>query len=336
MALQYSNTSSQIQVDTRTFIDRCYGVLKLRPQQVSQEMIQIALDIINLVQLDLLNDGCPLWTIQKHLQTLSQGQQQYALPAATNDIVKAFYRTMANLTASGTLTQSINALQYAFTTATNVTTFALNWPSASFGVTFQNSPDGITWTQVSTSNLFQTGLTGQVYYDLDNSAAALYWRVIPTVVSPANTLPVTVVGAVYNTPTDVEMYRMNRDDYWNLTNKTFQGRPLQFWLDRKVAPQMDVWPAPDATAAGNLMLVWRQRMIFDPGTLQQTLEFPPRWYLPFVYMVSEELGMVTPEADPTVVGMVVSKARMMRQRAWLEERDKSPVKFQTNIGIYTK
>jgi hypothetical protein len=333
---------NNIQIDNRTLIDRAYGALKLRPQQITGEMIQIALDMMNLVQLDMLNDAAPLWTLKKWVTPLTQGQQQYVLPPATNDVRSAFYRTMSNLTTNTTITQSSASYQWTFTQATQVTTIALSWPSASIPISVQTSPDNINWTTVYSSSTVDNGVTGSVAYDIDNANTAQYWRVIPATVqngvtiTPANTLPLTLSGQVYNSPQDVLMYRMNFDDYANLTTKTFQGRPLQFWLDRKIVPQMDLWPAPDATAAQNFMVVWRQRMISDVGSLQNTIECAPRWYFAFFYRLAAELAFCTPEVDPDVTAQIQAKADTHWKRAWNEERDKSPVKFQTNLRIYTR
>lgn len=339
--LLQTGTFNNIQIDNRTFIDRAYGALKLRPQQISGEMIQIALDLMNLVQLDMLNDSAPLWTIRKHVMPLYQGQQQYVMPPATNDINRAFYRTMANQTSAATITQSTAYYQWSFTQATQVTTINLLWPSASFPVLYQYSSDNVNWTTAVASNVTHNGLVGYSVQDIDNASMYQYWRVIPATsqngvpILVPNTLPSTLSGQVYNTPTDVLMYRMNKDDYWNMTNKSFQGRPLQYWVDRQLDVQMDLWPAPDATAAQNFMVVWRNRMICDVGSLQNAIELPGRWYLAFFYRVASELAFCTPEVDPDVSGQIQAKADAHWKRAWTEERDKSPVKFQTQIGVYT-
>jgi hypothetical protein len=288
----------------------------------------------------MLNDACPLWTQKKHLVTLSQGQQQYQLPASTNDVRAAFFRNMSNLTGSAAATYATGSYQFAFSQPTQVTTVSLNWPSASFLIQFQTSLDGVNWTTVAASGPITTGQTGTVFYDIDNANTATYWQAIPAASFNGqvltNTFPAGLTGQVYNMPQDVLMYRMNKDDYWNLTTKTFQGRPLQFWLDRQIVPQMDVWPAPDFVSAQQVMVVWRQAMLMDVGSLQNTLNIAPRWYLAFFYRVAAELGLCTPEADPTAVQMLQARSDQAWRKAWLEERDNSPVKFQTNIGAYTR
>ncbi len=346
MALTTSNTFSNIQVDTRTFIDRAYGALKLRPQQITAEMQQIGLDIINLVQQDLVNDAMPLWTLQKTMLSLIQGQYRYQLPPGTNDVESAFFRTMSNVTSGATVTNSSASILFQFPSSspTSVSTVAVTFPSTSFPITIQSSPDGINWTNVYTGSIYDQQLNGSltVWYDPRINAAQTYWQIIPSTVSPVTGAVITPANTmtgctaqVYNTPSDIMMYRMNRDDYFQLPNKAFPGRPLQFWLNRELTPVIETWPVPDLLSSQNVLVVRRQRLIMDTGSLQQTLEIPSRWYLPLLYRVASELAFCTPECDADTASMVQGKADQMMRKAWGEERDKSPIKYQTHISVYT-
>lgn len=347
MALRTSNTFQNTQVDTRTFIDRAYGVLKLRPQQVTGEMVQIAQDITNLVQQDLVNDAMPQWTLRKELSPLIQGQSRYPMIQGTNDVESCFFRTMSNVT--GTTSSSSAAYGFSFTTPTSVVSVQVIFPGASFPITIQSSPDNVTWTTVYTGTIYDQSLqanqngSNTIWYDVFNNNAALFWQVIPSLTNPVNgqtiTPPNTMVGVtatVYNNPADVLMARLNRDDFFNLTNKAFPGRPLQYRFDRQINPIVEVWPTPDLFSSQNLMVVYRQRLLQDVGTLQQTIEIPSRWYLPFLYMVAAELASCTPEVDPEWAKLVIAKSENMRKRVWIEDRDKSPIKFQSNIRVYTR
>ena len=44
--------------------------------------------------------------------------------------------------------------------------------------------------------------------------------------------------------TDYEIVRISRGDYATLPNKTTQGRPSQFWLDRQIDPKLYLWSVP--------------------------------------------------------------------------------------------
>jgi hypothetical protein len=237
----------------------------------------------------------------------------------------------------------------------------LNFPASNpaFPFVVQSSPDGSTWTTCYTSTIYDNPITGDsfnqngssnLWIETTQSNAALYWQVIPATVNPVTKATISpanvmtgVTVQVYNTPNDILMYRLNKDDYYNLTNKHFQGRPLQYFFNRQISPKMDLWPQPDAYSAQQVMFLRRQRYIMDAGSLgslqnalQGTLEFPGRWYLPFIYLVAAELAFTTPEVDPMVTAQIGPKADQMRRRAFLEERDKSAIKYQSQIGIYTR
>lgn len=325
-----SGTFGVTAFDNRTIIDRAYGAIGVRPQQITPEMLQIALDLLALILTDLVNDAAPLWTIEKRLITLIQGQSSYVLPTATNDLTSAFFRTMSDITPLIAVSSS-SSYELQFSSASPVGTIGITWTGTAVPVTFQTSPDGITWTSVGSSTVTDTGT---IFYDVDNSAAALYWRVIPTQ-GLASAISISSVR-LYNTPNDIPMYRMNRDQYWSMPNKIFQGRPLQFYLDRQIRPTMMLWPAPDAISVQGVMVVYRQRYIMDVGSLQQTMELPTRWYFAIMNLLAQALAPTTPEADPSRIALVNSIAPVMLQRAWREERDRSPIEYQVNLAPYTR
>lgn len=347
MALLTSGTVTTTAYDTRTLIDRAYGALGLTPQQITGEKIQIAQDLLSLALTDVVNTANPLWCIEKVLMTLIQGQRTYVLPQGTNDVRAAFYRTMSNVTpVAFTSTPSSYLIDFGLNAAgtnndTSVPTWSIMWTGSAVPVTFQSSEDAVTWTTVGESGLVSSSGSGTIWYDMKNNTPSRYWQVIPSttfnnvVITPPNTLSITT-AQVYNTAADVLMYRMNIDDYLNMTNKFVPGRPLQYWLDRKLSPQMEVWAQPDLAASQNVMPVYRQRLIQDVGSLQQAIEVPTRWFYTVIFVLADALAFVTPEAKPDRIPMVQQRAAQMLRTTWTEERDKSPIKFQTGIGVYTR
>jgi hypothetical protein len=339
MTIPTTGTITTTSYDTRTVIDRAYGALGLTPQQVTGEKIQIALDLLSLTLTDLVNTANPVWCLEKNLVTLVQGQKTYTMPTGTSDVNRAFYRTLNNITPA-TFTSSPTAYQLNFGTGlgTFVSTIAIDWVGTPVPITVQSSPDGINWTNTYSTNLLNYNYFGAgstQWYDMSNTNAQQYWQVIPQVVVPPNTLSVSAVR-LYNTPNDINMYRMNKDDYWNMTNKDFQGRPLQFYLERELAPKMQLWPQPNLLASQNVMVVYRQRYIMDVGTLQQAVEVPTRWFYTIVFVLADALAFVTPEAKPDRIQMVQGRAQQMLKTTWQEERDKSPIKFAVNLRQYTR
>jgi hypothetical protein len=354
MALSTTGTVNVTGWDNRTVVDRSYGMLGVLPQQITDEKIQIALDLLGMVLADAVNTNYPLWTLEKMLIPLNVGQRNYTLPVGTNDVNKAFLRTSFNVTPT-LLSSGPSAWVYDF--GANNPTIVYNWSILWLGtpvpVTFQSSPDNATWTSVYTSNSLNSNYYGAGYtqwYDMSISAAQRYWRVIPSLtlngatITPPNTLSITS-AALYNTPNDIEMYRMNKDDYYNMTNKSFEGRPLQYYVNRNVqigqtlqGVSMDLWPVADQTTIGlnGIMVVRRQRYIQDVGSLQQQIEVPTRWFYTVLFMLADALAFCTPEADLERVKMVQARLPSMKANMWNEERDRSPIKYNVGIGVYTR
>lgn len=85
---------------------------------------------------------------------------------------------------------------------------------------------------------------------------------------------------------DLPMFRLSREDYFALPNKTTQGYPTQFYYDRqRSGGTMYVWPAPDATA-GTLKFTYR-RIIMDVDGAADDLDLTQEWY----QAISENLAV---------------------------------------------
>jgi hypothetical protein len=348
MALSTTGTLQVVSWDNRTVYDRSYGMLGLVPSQITGEKLDIAHDLLGMVLADAVNVSHPLFTLEKMLIPLVLGQRTYHLPIGTNDVNKCFLRTSfvlaPTLTASGP-----NAWVYDFgaSNPTQVYNWSILWAGTPVQVTFQSSPDGINWTTVAATNAlnYNFAQAGQpMWYDLNITGAARFWQVIPTPAVPATTLNITS-AALYNTPNDIEMYRMNKDDYYNMTNKAAQGRPLQYYVNRDVAIgnqslgcSMDLWPVADQVTLGlnGIMVVRRQRYIQDVGSLQQMLEVPTRWFYTVLFMLADALSFCTPEAKPDRITMVQARLPEMKRTLWMEERDRSPFKMNYNLRAYTR
>jgi hypothetical protein len=346
MALSTSGTVNTVAWDTRTVMDRAYGALGLTPQQITSEKIDIAHDLLGLCLADMVNTANPLWCLNKILVTPVLGERIYKMPIGTADINRAFYRSSFNVTPA-VFTNLPTAYTFDFGVGpggnndTAVAMWSITWSGAPVPLTFQSSEDGITWATVGTTNVFTLGTGGTQFYDMSVQAAKRYWQVIPTVAVPANTLSIAT-AALWNVPADIEMYRMNKDDYWNMTNKSFLGRPLQYWVSKNMTnptlqTEIHVWPQPDQITINNVVFyIWRERYIMDVGSLQQQLEVPTNWFYTIIFVLADALAFCTPEAKPDRIQMVQARLPQMLSKLWTNERDRSPFKMNFNIGVYTR
>jgi len=328
--MAYSGTVSQTTFNTRRVIEHAARRCKMPAQSLSAEHIDIANDALYLMLSDLANQGAPLWCIQKSIYPLYEGTNYITTYSGTVDILNANLRWLQEVTGDDTTTNTTNITE--FSTPTEVSTVGIKWSAASSPVEFSRSDDGLTWTIIQ-SEVPNVGSGEWSWYDLGSAVAANFFRVRAT----SGNLDFSQIY-LGNTPTEIPLARLNRDDYTNLPNKTFQSnRPLQYWLDRQsLSPVMNLWPVPNAAATEMQVVVWAHRHIMDVGTMTQEIEVPQRWYETIVAMLAAKLAMEFVEVDAQIVPMLDAKAQQTLYMAQQEERDNSPINIAPSIGAYTK
>jgi len=328
--MAYSNTISQTVFDTRKVIDNAVRRCKLQAEMITAEYIEIANDQLYLLLSDLANMGAPLWCIEKQIIPLYDGFGDVTLDTKIVDILNSFFRQLQTVTGTNTTTSTTRTI--AFGADTFVTTVGVLWSGATVPIALERSVDNIVWTTIQTE--VPVAAIGEwTWFDLESSVATPYFRVRAT----SGTLSFSEIYTG-NTPTEIPLARMNRDDYTNLPNKTFQSnRPLQFWYDRKIPnPVMHLWPVPNSGATTSQLILWVQRYIMDVGTMTQELEVPQRWYEAIVAMLASKLALEIAEVNPALIPMLDQKASAALYTAQAEERDNSPMMMAPNIAVYTR
>lgn len=329
--MAYSGTISQTTFNTRRVIEHATRRCKMAVQTLSAEHIDVANDVLYLLLSDLANQGAPLWCIERQVYPLYEGVDNIVLDVGTVDILNSNLRslqTVQGMTTTITATEQMDE----FEDETMVNTVGIKWAAASVPVSFERSDDGITWTVVQTET--PDAASGEwTWYDLETGIASLFFRVRAT--SGSLDFDQIYLG---NMPSEIPLARLNKDDYTNLPNKTFQSnRPLQYWFDRQVPqPIMRLWPVPNSSAETSQIVLWRQRQIMDVGTMTQEIEVPQRWYEAIVSMLAAKLAMEFVEVDPAMVDMLDAKAAQALYIAQQEERDNSPINIAPNISAYTR
>jgi hypothetical protein len=246
------------------------------------------------------------------------------------DVTKAFYRTVqypgtAAATNATTWTMDLGAGN-----TSAVITVGLTLGAGTNNLVVEQSADGSSWTMALTIPAF-TSTTGQTaWYDLPLVSSQRAWRVRETV---AGTTPVTAAqfGA---TPSEILMAKLNRDQYELLPNKSFQGRPLQYWFDKQIVPQLWLWPVPnDATTQ---IVLWTHNHVQDVGLFTNTLAVPQRWLNSIVWMLSEYMANEGPDVAPEQVTYCANMAMKAMTVAEMGESDGSPLQIAPNIRAYTR
>lgn len=327
--MAYSGTVSQTTFDTRKVIENAARRCRIQSAQLTAEHVDIAKDALHLLLSDLANQGAPLWCIQKTLLGLNEGVGDILMFDGTVDVLNASLRSMTELSGTNTDTATQRTVEFAAETA--VSTVGIKWSATAAPLQISRSDDGATWTVIQTETP-DAGDGQWSWFDLNSSVAATYFRITAT----TGTLDFDEIY-LGNTPSEIPFGRLNRDDYTNLPNKTFTGRPLQYWLDRQAAaPIMRLWPVPDSTYETNVIVAWVHRHIMDVGTLTQDIEVPQRWHEAIVAMLAAKLALELPEADPQMISILDQKAVQSLYSAQQEERDNSPIYIMPNIAAYTR
>jgi hypothetical protein len=328
--MAFSNTVSQTNFNTRRVIDNAIRRCKLTAQQITAEHIDIANDQLYLFLSDLANQGAPLWCIEKQIYPLYDGVGDITMTDGTVDILNSNFRWLQQVTGINYDTSTYREVD--FTTDIFVSNVGILWSAAAVPIAFERSDDGVTWDTFQTET--PTASAGEwTWYDMDSSVAARYFRVRAT----SGTLGFSQIYLA-NTPTEIPLARMNRDDYTNLPNKAFQSnRPLQYWFDRQVNnPIMHMWPVPNLAATVCQIVVWRQRYIMDVGTMTQDVEVPQRWLEAIVAGLAAKMALELTEVDVNLIPILDQKAAISLNIAQMEERDNSPMMIAPNISPYTR
>jgi hypothetical protein len=328
--MAYSNTVSQTVFDTRKVMENAFRRCRVRPEMITAEYVSVANDQLYLLLSDLANMGAPLWCIEKQILPLYDGEGYITLDTKVVDILNSNLRQLQTVTGTNTTTATTRTID--FGGATFVTTVGVKWSAAAVPIALERSVDGIVWTTIQTET--PIAVAGEwTWYDLESSVATEFFRVRATSGS-LNFLDI-YTG---NTPTEIPLARMNRDDYTNLPNKSFQSnRPLQFWYDRLIPnPVMRLWPVPNSGAITSQIVLWVQRYIMDVGTMTQQVEVPQRWYEAIVAMLASKLALEIAEVETSLIPLLDQKANVALYTAQAEERDNSPMMMAPNIAVYTR
>ena len=127
--------------------------------------------------------------------------------------------------------------------------------------------------------------------------------------------------------TDYELQRISRGDYATLPNKSTQGRPSQFWLDRQITPVMYLWSTPENST--DQVRYYYVRRISAELRLVNTTDMPFRFYPCMVAGLAYYMAM---KRAPDRIQMLKSVYEEEFQRAADEDQGRTPLKLQPSLS----
>lgn len=316
-------TIGQTTVKLRTILEHSVRRLGLPAEAQTPEIIQVAKNNLFFIMSNLANRGINFWCLDEQFVTLETGKARNTMPDGTVDVLNVNFRTTT--ATSGTDTSDATTFVREFSSSTDTVLIKLD-SSTSATITISYSTDGSSYTTHST--IAHDGTTK--WYALDPMISDVYLKLSVS----TGTLSITELITV-SSYTDVPLYRMNRDDYMSLPNKSSTGRPAQFWFDRQLTPVMVLWPTPSGAHVDNCVQMYRKHHIADVGALNEELDIPYRWMEHMIWALARNIGVEIPGVQPDRIQMATQMADKTLVEAELEERDNSPSSFVPNIGVYT-
>lgn len=347
-----SGTTGLTRISTRQVIDHAFRRAKIPPQKITREHIHAAKDLLHMVLSSWANKGIALWAIQTHILPMYAGKFSVPTPLGTIDALNANLRQVNRFTGIATSSEgdADNAFDGDINTACVQTTpggwIALELEEGNeltnFGILagatgtwsfeLQTSEDGVAWHTVDE----QTDITmtnGQWYWwDVHGIPPTNYIRILANGSTALNVRELVFA----NNPQEIPLSKLNRDDYMNLPNKTFQGRPVQYWYDKQLPkPNMMLWPTPLPEYTFWQITLTTQRLIQDVGTLTEELELPQGGFLAIIttlaWHVAQEIDDARADPDKLLAPM-----NMALRDFWDGQTDSSPSRLTFNISPYTK
>lgn len=360
--MAYSGTVGRTVISVQNLIDDGARACGKLAEELTDEQVTAAKRQLFYLLSSLINKGIQYWAIDTKVIGLQADKYAYELPLGSVDALNVLYRTMNRPTPNalgGYSTSAGGVIANAFDN--NVDTYtqqstpngniAINYGTdnpiyaGSIGILPYVSTGTATWSLIIEYS--EDGTTWKTLHDL-GSVTVVDDEWIWTNIDPGQTVQYYRVRAyggttlalrefyVGNNSREIQMSRLNRDDYSNLPNKNFTAnQPYQFYFERTIPlPKVVLWPTPSDPFIQ--MTVWYSRQVMDVGDLYGQLEIPDRWYLAIGNMLSHRMAMTLPTVPLDRIQYLEGQATKTFEEAEQEERDKSPIYWSPNISVYTK
>ena len=118
--------------------------------------------------------------------------------------------------------------------------------------------------------------------------------------------------------TDYALSRVSRDTFISIPNKTTQGRPSQFFLDRQNTPNLKIWPVPENST--DVIYYDALTRMDDADSQVNTVDMPFRFYPCLAAGLAYYISM---KRAPDRIQLLKAVYEEEFERAMTEDRDRS-------------
>jgi len=259
---------------------------------------------LNLLTIEWANRGINMWTIEQGTINLAQGQNTYALPTDTIDLLEHQIRTQANSPSNQT---DINISRISVSTYSTIPNkLSQGRPIQVWIQRMSGQSNDSTYRLAAPISSTDTTLT---LTNTTNLAAAGFIQIGNEIIAygyvSGNTLGFCARGQANTTAaphsSGVEIYVQN-------------------------LPAVTVWPTPDGSQPYQFVY-WRLRRIQDAGNGVNIQDIPFRFVNCLVAGLAYYLSIKLPGVDPQRVAGLKADYEQQFQLASEEDREKAPVRF---------
>tara|TARA_E500000318_G_C3562928_1_gene214322 strand:- start:1945 stop:2610 length:666 start_codon:yes stop_codon:yes gene_type:complete len=129
--------------------------------------------------------------------------------------------------------------------------------------------------------------------------------------------------------TDISIEKISRDEFLNIPNKSTEGRPSQFFIDRQITPVLNVWPSPENST--DVVIYDCLTRLDDADTFTNTLDVPFRFYPCLAAGLAYYLAI---KRAPDRIQLLKSVYEEEFDRALSEDRDRASFNVSPNLRYY--
>ena len=129
--------------------------------------------------------------------------------------------------------------------------------------------------------------------------------------------------------TDYTIDRVSRDQYLSIPTKESTGRVTQFFLNRQITPDLQVWPVPDNST--DVLVYNCLTRIDDADTMTNTMDVPFRFYPCLAAGLAYYISL---KRAPERVQMLKAVYEEEMRRAVDEDRDRASFQISPSLRNY--
>ena len=148
--------------------------------------------------------------------------------------------------------------------------------------------------------------------------------------APIDVLDVFIRETTGSETTDIPLSRLSRAQYSHITNKTSEGKPNQFFINKQTTPTIKVWPTPDKSSTYVVHMNVLTRMD-DADVGANTLDMPFRFYPCLAAGLAYYISL---KRAPERTGLLKGLYEEEFQRAMSTDEDRASFIITPNLRSY--